>query len=179
IALKQSVLTLDNVIRDLNFILQVRKDINEQKIEISFYDMVDKIKTSISNEINENKVQILVDFSEIDTMTTIKSYLYSIFFNLINNSIKYRHADRTPVIEIKSKKVESKIILKFKDNGLGFDNIKSVNQVFGLYKRFHKHVEGKGLGLFMVKSQVESLGGKISVESELNVGTEFTIEFKV
>lgn len=178
-AMNQSVLTLDNVIRDLTLILQVRRDINEQKTDVSFYDLVDKIKTSISNEIIDKNVQILVDFSQIDTMTTIKSYLYSIFFNLISNSIKYRQADKIPVIEIKSEKVASKIILKFKDNGLGFDNVKSGNQVFGLYKRFHKHVEGKGMGLFMVKSQVESLGGKISVTSELNVGTEFTIEFNL
>ena len=54
---------------------------------------------------------------------------------------------------------------------------KQSDQVFGLYKRFHTHVEGKGLGLFMVKAQVEKLGGKISVKSEVNKGAEFKIEF--
>jgi len=83
------------------------------------------------------------------------------------------------VIEIRSAMNGKNIVLFFKDNGLGFDTNKNQNQIFGLYKRFHSHVEGKGLGLFMVKSQVESLGGKISVNSEINKGTEFKIEFEI
>jgi light-regulated signal transduction histidine kinase (bacteriophytochrome) len=79
-------------------------------------------------------------------MTTIKTYLYSIFFNLITNSIKYRHQDRNPIIKIKSYQLELKIMLTFKDNGLGFDINKNESQLFGLYKRFYLHVEGKSLG---------------------------------
>ncbi len=68
-------------------------------------------------------------------------------------------------------------MLIFKDNGLGIDLTKSGKQVFGLYKRFHTHADGKGMGLYMVKTQVEMLGGKISIQSEINKGTEFRIEF--
>ena len=84
-----------------------------------------------------------------------------------------------PVIEITSRRVSDKIQLYFKDNGLGIDLGKRGDQVFGLYKRFHNHVEGKGMGLFMVKTQVESMGGKISIVSEVNQGTEFRIEFEL
>ena len=67
----------------------------------------------------------------------------------------------------------------FKDNGLGIDLQNLSEQVFGLYKRFHTdRAEGKGMGLYMVKTQVESMGGKISVSSEVNKGTEFKIEFE-
>ena len=45
-----------------------------------------------------------------------------------------------------------------------------------LYQRFHPEIEGKGLGLFMVKTQLEAIGGNISVKSELGVGTEFIVE---
>ena len=83
------------------------------------------------------------------------------------------------IIEISSVKIKNKLLLKFKDNGLGFDLKKSGGEVFGLYKRFHYHVEGKGMGLFMVKTQVQSLGGKISLASEVNNGSEFTIEFEI
>jgi sensor histidine kinase regulating citrate/malate metabolism len=83
------------------------------------------------------------------------------------------------VIEIKSKKCDGKLIITFKDNGMGIDLLKKADEVFGLYKRFHFHVEGKGVGLFMVKTQVETLGGKISVASEINAGTEFTIVFEL
>jgi sensor histidine kinase regulating citrate/malate metabolism len=50
-------------------------------------------------------------------------------------------------------------------------------KIFGLYQRMHEHTEGKGMGLFLVKTQVESLGGKIEVESEVEVGTTFRVYF--
>ncbi len=60
---------------------------------------------------------------------------------------------------------------------LGLDLTKKKDEVFGLYKRFHHHVEGKGMGLFMVKTQVEMPGGKISLSSKVNKGSVFVIEF--
>jgi signal transduction histidine kinase len=111
-------------------------------------------------------------------MMTIKSYLYSIFYNLISNSLKYRQHDIPSVIEIKSKVENNKVILLFKDNGMGIDLKKENNAVFGLYKRFHtKYAEGKGIGLFMVKTQIEAIGGSIGIKSEVNKGSEFWIEF--
>jgi signal transduction histidine kinase len=110
-------------------------------------------------------------------MQTLKSYLYSIFYNLISNSIKYRQADQLPVITIISYLKEDKIEIHYADNGLGIDLKNRAEQVFGLYKRFHSHTEGKGMGLFMVKTQVEALGGKINIESEVNVGTNYVLEF--
>jgi signal transduction histidine kinase len=84
----------------------------------------------------------------------------------------------TPVVRINYLKENNKILLSFKDNGLGIDLSKKQNELFGLYKRFHTHVEGKGMGLFMVKAQVEAMGGKISAISEVDKGTVFTIELK-
>ena len=69
--------------------------------------------------------------------------------------------------------------LIFTDNGRGIDLQKNKDQVFGLYKRFHTGIEGKGMGLYMVKSQIEALGGKISVQSAVNKGAEFSIEFEL
>ena len=103
--------------------------------------------------------------------------MYSVFYNLVSNSIKYRQAGLLPVIEIKSYLINDKIEIHYTDNGLGIDMKKRSDQVFGLYKRFHNHKEGKGMGLFMVKTQVEALGGKISIESEVNKGTTFIIQF--
>jgi len=83
-----------------------------------------------------------------------------------------------PEINIKSSKDADKIMLVFRDNSVGMDLETNNIDVFGLYKRFHPNLaEGKGMGLFMVKTQVEKLGGKISVQSEVNKGTEFKIEF--
>ena len=104
--------------------------------------------------------------------------MHSIFYNLITNSIKYKQPGLPLVCEIKSKLLDNTVQLLFKDNGIGIDLKKTGDQIFELYKRFHiGATEGKGMGLFMVKTHVESLGGHISVASEVNVGSEFKIEF--
>jgi signal transduction histidine kinase len=133
---------------------------------------------SLSNSIDKHRVRILSDFSEVDEIYSLRIYMYSIFYNLIGNSIKYGKPNVPPLIEIKSRKENGKIILTFKDNGLGIDMKTNGDKIFGLYRRFHSHVEGKGMGLFMVKTQVESLGGRITVASEVNKGTEFTLVFE-
>ena len=178
--LSVSVNRLDNVIIDLNSILQVKREISEKKEQVRFADIVESIQHSICNLLEKEQVVIKCDFSEVNEMATFKSYLYSIFYNLISNSIKYRQPDLPPVIELKSWKNKEIIGLTFKDNGMGIDLERRSNEVFGLYKRFHPQAaEGKGMGLFMVKMQVETLGGKISVSSEVNRGTEFNIEFEM
>ncbi|MDZ4667690.1 MAG: PAS domain S-box protein [bacterium] len=175
--LSVAIAALDTIIKDLNKILQVKSEVNEQKEVVIFSKLVSDIKISIGNLIEKHGVHIISDFSKVDEIYSLKIYIYSIFYNLIGNSIKYGMPNESPRIEIKSKKENGKIILTFKDNGLGFDMKTQADKVFGLYKRFHSHVEGKGMGLFMVKAQVESLGGKISIASEPNKGTEFTIVF--
>ncbi len=174
-----SIKRLDNVIMDLNSILQVKKEVNGMKETIRLSRLVDDIALSIGNTIAKEHVVVKTDFEQVDELFTLKSYMHSIFYNLISNSIKYRNPDVPPIIEIKSRRLEDKIELCFSDNGLGIDLQKKNGQVFGLYKRFHTEVaEGKGMGLFMVKAQVESLGGKITVESEVNMGTAFRIVFE-
>ena len=168
---------LDNVIKDINYILDLKHNLNEKREQIVFSRLLDDIKMSIRNVMQDEQVSIKSDFCGAQQIKTVKSYLYSILTNLISNSIKYRRPDVNPLIEISTFITDGKIHIRVKDNGMGIDLKKESQSVFGLYKRFHFHVEGKGMGLFMVKTQVETLGGKISVSSEVNKGTEFNIEF--
>ena len=173
-----SIKKLDNIIIDLNDILQVKNAVIGNREKICFSKIVDDIKFNISNHLDNDGVMIKTDFSDIDEVSTIKSYMHSIFYNLISNSIKYRQTELVPEINIESKKYGDKVELIFKDNSIGMDLETKNIDVFGLYKRYHpEHAEGKGMGLFMVKTQVETLGGKISVHSKVNKGTEFRIEF--
>jgi PAS domain S-box-containing protein len=172
-----SVKKLDDIIVDLNYILQMRREIDEKKETVRLASLVKDIKTSISNLIDKEKISIKTNFSAVSEIFTIKSYLNSIFYNLISNSIKYRHPGHPSVIEISSKRADNKILITFRDNGLGIDLKANQNKIFGLYKKFHPQIEGKGMGLYMVKTQVEILGGSIHVNSEVNKGTEFLIEF--
>ncbi|HEY2581470.1 MAG TPA: PAS domain-containing sensor histidine kinase [Mucilaginibacter sp.] len=170
---------IETVITDLNMILQVRKPLNEKNEMVSFNDLIEAIKTSIHDTTESDRVQFKCTFKEADSIFTIRSYLYSIFYNLISNSIKYRKLNVAPVITIKSRKLNDKIELSFKDNGKGIDLHKNSQMLFGLYKRFDTSVEGKGMGLFMVKTQVEALGGTIKVKSKPGQGSNFIITLPI
>ena len=172
-----SIQNIDSVIQDLNSILQTRELLNEKKQKVYFKELVDDIMISIYNKVISENVQFEGIFEEVDGLFTIPSYLYSIFYNLASNSIKYRKPDSAPVISIRSYKLKDKVELSFKDNGKGIDLDKNATQLFGLYKRFDTSTEGKGMGLFMVKTQVEALGGTIKVKSTLGEGTEFILHF--
>jgi PAS domain S-box-containing protein len=174
-----AVKQLDVIVKDLNNILQTRIEFNENKDLVFFPELVKDIQTNIWDQILDEKIQILTDFTAIDKMTTYKSHLHNIFFNLISNSIKFKQPGKVPIIRIKTSLLGDKVKITFKDSGSGIDLKQNGEKIFGLYKRFHPKVEGKGLGLFMVKSQVEVLGGNITVTSEPNVGTEFTIELPI
>jgi len=174
-----SVMRLDDVINDLNLILEVKSDIDEIRGIVHFDTLVEDIKFSIDDLIDKHSVEIRYDFSEINELFTLRTYLYSIFYNLISNSVKYRRPDVPCIIEIKSSLVKKSMQIIFNDNGMGINLKKNGGDIFGLYKRFHTNIEGKGMGLFMVKTQVETLGGKITVKSTENKGTEFKIEFEL
>ncbi len=170
-----SVSKLDQVIRDINGVLLVKQKVNDVKELLSFSDIVHNIEVSIQNLIQKYSVTINTDFKEVDQILSIRSFLHSILYNLISNSIKYRLPGRAPVIEIRTNKVMTVFRLIFSDNGIGIDMNKNRESLFGLYKRFHLNIEGKGLGLFMTKSQIETLGGNIEALSEVNQGTTFKI----
>jgi len=174
-----SVRKLDEVVTDLNHILQVKGGIAGFKELVNFTGMVKDIKASIANLIVEADVEIQYDFETVNEIFSLKPYLYSIFFNLITNSVKYRRQHSHCIIRVESKVADNKIELTFTDNGMGIDLERQGGQVFGLYKRFHRNIEGKGMGLFMVKTQVETLGGKINIRSTVGEGTEFIIHLNI
>jgi PAS domain S-box-containing protein len=175
--ISSSIKNIDTVIKDLNNILQARELLNEKKELVYFSDLMESIKVGLHDKIESEQAQFNCAFDEVDGIFTTPGYLYSIFYNLSSNSIKYRKTDVTPVLTIRSRKLKNKIELTFKDNGKGIDLEKNGAQLFGLYKRFDTSADGKGMGLFMVKTQVEALGGTINVKSKPGEGTEFIIQF--
>ena len=121
---------------------------------------------------------IKIDLDEVPVLEVNKSYLESIFLNLLTNALKYRDTTRQLKLNVTTKVADKKLIITFKDNGIGIDLEKNKNKIFGLYQCFHNHPDSKGFGLYLVKSQVESMGGSISVQSNVGVGTTFTIIFE-
>jgi len=166
---------LDTVIHDLNVILDIKKGLQNSYEDLDFQDRVEKVKNALRDKIAETQAVIETDFSQAGTCFSIPAYIDSIFYNLISNGIKYRSTDRAPRITIRSEVKNRKLLLTITDNGVGIDLEKQKNKIFNLYQRFHHHIEGKGMGLFLVKTQIEALGGSIEIESEVNKGTTFRI----
>ena len=178
-AFRNSTTQLNDTLNDLIKILFIKERKNLEMIDLSFENILDEVTHSINYLIEDNKVIIDADFSLVPTVKFSQAYLVSVFYNLLTNSIKYAHPDRRPIIRIWSEKMdEGKIKLLFSDNGLGMDMSKVKSRLFGLYQRFHDHPNSKGLGLYLIQSQINALRGTIEVESEENVGTTFIITFK-
>ncbi len=167
---------LNTVIEDLSEILVARKSGSNPKSPLDFEELIHPVLTVLSREIEESKAEITHDFSKAPEVTAVKSYMNNIFFNLIQNAIKYSKPGTKPRIEIRSMRKENTVVLTIKDHGMGID-MKASDRVFGLYQRFHTHKEGRGMGLYLVKSQIESMGADIDIKSAVGRGTTFTISF--
>ncbi len=165
---------MDNVIKDLSNILEISNSGSRGLIkeQVNVTELINQVKIDLKDVINNisAKIEPPACLCEIETN---RAYLYSIFYNLISNAIKYRSAS-CPEINIACKSENNRIEFIVADNGIGIDLEKHHESIFKPYKRFNLDVEGKGLGLFLVKSHVEALSGTIEVKSKPGQGTVFT-----
>lgn len=169
---------LNETINDLVKVIIIKDNPSMQKEEASLEEVFENVFSQLSFQIELHKPIIKLKFDKVPELITNKAYIESILLNLLTNSIKYKSENRKLKISITAEKIDNKTILTFKDNGIGIDLERNRDKVFGLYQRFHNYPDSKGLGLYLVKSQVETMGGTISIDSEVNKGTTFTITFK-
>jgi len=146
--------------------------------ELCFENAFKEVTKSIHSLILNSEATIITDFSEVEKIRFSNAYLKSIFLNLITNSIKYKKPDCPPIIHIRTQKSNGINQLIISDNGLGFDMDAVKGRVFGLYQKFHNHIDSKGIGLYLVYNHITSLGGDVSVESKVNEGAKFILSFK-
>jgi signal transduction histidine kinase len=137
--------------------------------------IVDSIKVLFTNAV----AKINYNFDEEAYLATNPAYLESIILNLLTNSLKYKSPARPLTIDISFFRKGDHNVFIFKDNGLGIDLNQHGEKIFGMYKTFNGNLDAKGLGLFIIKTQIEALGGKIEVESEVDQYTAFKVYFKI
>ena len=176
--LTKSAQLLDSTIRDLNDILSIRNQINESKEVVDFNQTLEHIIASITGTAGSEEADIDSDFSQAPDIIAIRSYVYSIMLNLVTNALKYRSDSRKLKLQLRTFRVLDYICLEVQDNGQGINLEQNKDKIFGLYKRFHQHHEGKGIGLHLVKTQAELLGGKVEVDSEPDLGSKFKVYLK-
>ncbi|TAH09243.1 MAG: PAS domain-containing sensor histidine kinase [Sphingobacteriia bacterium] len=174
----QKVIThLTTTLNDLVQALQIQEDLGIEKEKLKFEQVFQKVLEIFAGTIMETHAKVSADFTLLEEISYPKNYLESIMLNLFSNALKYRSPERIPTVSFKTKNDNGVLKLIVKDNGLGIDLNKHGDKLFGMNKVFHRHPEAKGVGLFITKTQIEAMGGTIFAESEVEVGTQFTVEF--
>lgn len=169
----------NKLVAELDFLLELSKiklDIEITKDDCIIADIVKGISLQLQGIIYEKNAVIFLDLAVL-TIQYPRIYLESILYNLISNALKYSTQDGQPVITIVTSRSVDKITLSVIDNGLGIDMDKHKDQVFKLNQVFHQGYDSKGVGLFITKTQVETLGGNIIVRSKPGEGSEFIVTF--
>ncbi|MBS1976846.1 MAG: PAS domain S-box protein [Bacteroidetes bacterium] len=175
--LRESIQVLLNTLNHLNEVLRIKQDTTVERQQIRFDDVYQNIRQMLLTKIQELNADLLTDFSEVAELNYPVIYLESIMLNLIANALKYHSPRRKPIIKLSSFRKGKDVYLEVRDNGLGIDLVKYGHQMFKMRKTFHQHPEGQGLGLFLIKNQIEAMGGEISVESQVNKGATFFVNF--
>ncbi|MXV16653.1 sensor histidine kinase [Hufsiella ginkgonis] len=169
---------LNGTLNDLSEAIKIKESPVTPEL-IDFEQITRQVLSTLDSEIRRNQAVVSLSF-DVPTVLFPKLYMESIVMNLLSNSLKYKHPDRPPLIRIATYYTEDKnCVLEFSDNGLGIDLSLHGNKIFGLYKTFHGHKDAHGVGLFLVKTQVESQNGQIMIDSTPGKGTTFKIQFNI
>lgn len=156
----------------------IQQDLEIKSEKVNLQEVLIKTLEGLDMEVKKARASVSMDFNHIKTICFPPKYVDSIFHNLISNALKYRSPKRDLLVKVTAHRKGTSIVLSVEDNGLGLDLNKYRDNVFKIGKVFHSHPNAKGLGLYMTKTQVEVMGGTIDVESEVDKGAKFTIEFK-
>jgi PAS domain S-box-containing protein len=168
---------LMETINDLAEVVKIKNEVSKELTSVDIAKVLDKVMESLSQSIKESKAEIDVNFNGTHVIYAPRTYVESIFLNMTSNALKYRREDVAPKISIHAAVENDNFCIRVKDNGLGIDLDKHGTKLFGLRKTFHRNKDSRGVGLFITRAQVESLGGEINVKSKPMEGAEFIISF--
>ncbi|MEO7989017.1 MAG: tetratricopeptide repeat-containing sensor histidine kinase [Chryseolinea sp.] len=177
--MQQSSADLDEVIHDITAILHIKSGIQDPFVNLNLKETLDKIIYQLREAIKEKNIVVKYELDPPFIVRGILAYVQSVFYNVISNSIKYYESSRSSEIKISGIQQGNKIIITIIDNGIGFDSEENKEKLFRPFTRFSTVREGKGLGLYLIKIQMESMGGEIQIESKINVGTSVILTFSL
>jgi len=177
IHLKKVSRSLNDTLFNLNEVVSIRNNINLVIEPLNLLEYINQALKVQSELIAIKKAEIINRVSSNCFINCNPAYLESILLNFISNAIKYSHPDRTPVLEIDAHQQQNQLLLEIADNGIGIDLEKNGEKLFGMYKTFSNNPDARGIGLFITKNQIDAMGGRVEVKSELGKGTRFIIYF--
>ncbi|WP_027530891.1 CHASE3 domain-containing protein [Bradyrhizobium sp. WSM3983] len=174
--IKSSIARMDRLISAiLNLTREGRREFQPEKIDTR--DFVETIVSTLAHQSAEAQAEIHVE--PLPNIVSDRLALEQIFSNLIDNAIKYLRSGVPGEIRIRGRTKLGYAIFEISDNGRGIDP-KDHQRIFDLFRRAGTQDKpGQGIGLAHVRALVRRLGGTMSVSSELNAGSTFTITLPI
>lgn len=178
LALMQSAVErFKRTITHLTDISRLQKEHSQASEQVLLATVIKEVQLDLTPLLQQTQARLEVDLPADLTLTFSEKNLRSVVYNLLSNALKYRHPDRVPAVRIRCWPQEGYQVLEVQDNGLGLDLTQGQERLFAMFQRLHTHVEGTGIGLYMVKKMVENAGGRIEVQSQLGQGSTFRVYF--
>jgi PAS domain S-box-containing protein len=172
--LTKSVERFQRTIEQLSDVAKLHREHGLASAPVSLAPVVQGVGLDLAPLVRSTSAQLDIELADGVAVHFLEKNLRSLLYNLLSNALKYRAPDRPPHVCLRAHPVGNQVCITVQDNGLGISPA-GQHKLFGLFERLHSHVEGSGIGLFMVKKMVENAGGRILVESELGVGSTFTV----
>lgn len=166
-----------DTLENLNDVVAISTNVNIDKKPLNLKESILKVQQNLAAFLEKNKVEFVNHVPNKLSVLSVPAYLESIILNLVTNAVKYRNPKRNPLITLRAKKQDNSVVLSVEDNGLGIDLNKYGGKIFGMYKTFHNKKDARGLGLYIIKNQIEAMGGSITINSEVGKGTTFNVYF--
>ncbi|QJD95201.1 hypothetical protein HH214_04565 [Mucilaginibacter robiniae] len=165
-------ITLD----DLANVMEAQEQSISQEL-VSFATVADQVTEAQNFQLQQIQAEVMQHF-EVPAVYFSQLYMNSIFQHLLSNAIRYRDPAKNLQVQFRSYRNEDgRIVLECQDNGLGMDLELYGHKVFGLYATFHPSLSARGVGLYLIKTQIESQGGQITVDSQPGNGSTFRVVF--
>lgn len=176
--LEDAFSNLEETIDNLSEVSSFENVTEDDFVEINLLEIINKTLVGLNTLFDEVGGEVVVNVPKDLSVMAVPEYLRSIFLNILSNTISYRRDNELLKVIIKITQDDDYLIIHFVDNGLGIDLDLHGSKIFGLYKTFHRKDNSRGLGLYIVKSQVEALGGCVQVESKVGQGSTFKVYLK-
>jgi PAS domain S-box-containing protein len=168
---------LNETIENLNEVVLMNAGVKQSLVPIQLNCAINAAIINASQSIDDSEVQIINKVDDEITIMGLPAYIDSILLNFLTNAVKYRSPDRQSTVVLSTAVQKNLVVLSIEDNGVGIDMKKNGDKLFGMYKTFHGNEDARGIGLFITKNQIEAIGAKVSVESEIDKGTLIKITF--
>jgi signal transduction histidine kinase len=175
--INNSIERFKRTVTDLTQVARIQREAGEDFAKLDLAELIEEVKLDFESVIAESGAQINIALAPASFIHFSAKNIRSIIYNLVSNALKYRSPNRPPRISITTENTPGQLILSVVDNGLGIDGADQ-SKMFSMFKRLHDHVEGTGIGLYIVKKIVDNAGGRIEVNSQVGEGTTFKIYFR-